>query len=115
MTTARFAISADPIGYSAIEVNGRETTDEVQGFRLESVLGQPTVLTLYASAAGAVEGEGIVQVQSADDPAAIVAFLDKVDPDTWEKAAIAKSDWGNGDLKVLMLDVLKSWARGEAC
>ena len=29
--------------------------------------------------------------------------------------ALDRSDWGNGDMKTLMLDVLNSYARGEPC
>jgi len=114
MSTARIAISTDPVGFSAVEVNGRDVTDEIQGYRLESVQGQPSVVTLYASAAGAIEGEGIVQVQAADTGAAVTEFLSQIDPETLERAAIDRSGMGDGDLTKLMLAVLIDWSQGKA-
>jgi hypothetical protein len=113
VSTARIAISTDAVGFSSVEVNGRDVTDEVQGYRLESVQGQPSVVTLYASAAGAIEGEGIVQVQSGDVGDAVAQFLSNVDPQELERVAIDRSGMGDGNLTKLMLETLSDWARGK--
>ncbi len=114
MASARFYVDVDPVGYSSIEVNGREVTDEVHGFRAESVQGQPTVLTLYASAAGAITGEGIVQVESmpTDLGEHIAEWLGNLDPESVEKAAIDRSDFASS-LTPALFAVLADLARGK--
>jgi hypothetical protein len=105
----RFRIHADPVG-GKVELDGRDVTDRVAGLRLDMAAGEPTVLTLETRGQGGeIEGEGIVQVQSADGAG---AFLAGIDPTTLEKAALERDQWGGGSLAQLMLDQLRDWAAG---
>ncbi len=115
MSTARFAISTDPVGFGEVTVNGEDVTDRVQGFRIESVQGQPSVLTLYSSAAGAIEGEGIVQVESltGDDGEVIATFLANLDPKLVEQKALDRTGWGDATLTSSIFEILTEIARGK--
>lgn len=112
-----FTIKVDPLGYSAVEVNGRDVTSEVQAVRIESALGQPTVLSLFSSAAGTIEGEGIVQVTSGEETGTLeeaARVVSELDPETVERAAIERTHLQpEADLTKLMLDVVADALRGK--
>jgi hypothetical protein len=114
MTTARFTIETDAVGFSRIAINGQDRTKEVSGYRVESVLGQPTVVTLWQSAKGEIQGEGIVYVEphGSED---LAAFVEQLDPEEVEKAAIERDALDpTKSLTQHMLDVVADAARGKA-
>ncbi len=116
MATSKFIIHVDPVGFGEVRVNGRDVTDETTGFRVESVMGQPTILTLYHSGQGALSGDAIVQaVEHHEDEAAVIkAFLSNLDPGVIEKAALERQGWG-GDSTVTaeVFAILAKIADGE--
>jgi hypothetical protein len=106
------AVDVEAIGFSALEVDGEDLLSKVQGFRLESVQGQPTVVTLWLSAKGEVNGEALVHAETPQD---IASFVEQLDPEEIEKAAIERSHMDPGaSLSKLMLDVVADAARGKA-
>lgn len=110
MTTTPFKIQTEAVGFSSVEIDGQDVTERVQGFQTQSVIGQPTVVILHSSGKGPIEGEGIVQVSAGDEAQAVVDFLSRIDPETLEREAISRSDWGEGNLTALALQILQEWA-----
>ncbi len=64
-----------------------------------------------------ITGEGIVDVQgapAADPSAAIVEFLDALDPQAIEQEALNRMGWGDGDNTTkAIIDVMRMLATGE--
>jgi hypothetical protein len=111
--TARFSVHVDPLGYSTITVNDQDVTQHTQGFRVESAIGAPSVLTLFSSARGEIVGEGIVYVQPPSED--LAAFIEQLDPEEVEKKAIERSHMDpESSLTKLMLNVVADAARGKA-
>jgi hypothetical protein len=112
MTTARFTIETDAVGFSRIAIDGQDRTKEVSGYRVESFLGQPTVVTLWLSAKGEVNGDALVHAETPQD---IASFVEQLDPEEVEKAAIERSHMDpEASLTKLMLNVVADAARGKA-
>jgi hypothetical protein len=106
------ALGLEAIGFSALEVDGEDISAKVQGFRLESVQGQPTVLTLWLSVKGEANGDALVH---AETPMDMASFVEQLDPEQVEKAAIERSHLDpSSSLTKLMLDVVADAARGKA-
>jgi hypothetical protein len=112
MPTSRIGMDVEAIGFSALEVDGEDLLSKVQGFRLESVQGQPTVLTLFLSAKGEVNGDALVHAETPQD---IAAFVEQLDPEQVEKVAIQRDDLDpSKSLTAHMLAVIADAARGKA-
>jgi hypothetical protein len=112
--TARFSIQVDPLGYSKVTVNDEDVTERVQSFRVESAIGSPSVLSLFSSAKGEIQGEGIVYVEphGSED---LARFVEQLDPEQVEKAAIERDALDpTKSLTHHMLDVVADAARGKA-
>jgi hypothetical protein len=111
-TTSRVVLDVEAIGFSALEVDGEDMLGKVQGFRLESIQGQPTVLTLWLSVKGEANGDALVH---AETPMDMARFVEQLDPEQVEKAAIERSHLDpSSSLTKLMLDVVADAARGKA-
>lgn len=117
MATSRFAIEVDPVGHALVEVNGQDVTDRVAALRVETQLGQPSIVTLWQSATGTIEGEGIVQVTSGEETGTLeeaARVVSELDPETVERAAIERTHLQpEADLTKLMLDVVADALRGK--
>ena len=114
-TPVPFRICSDIIG-GTVEVDGVDVTPSVGGVRFDMVPGQPNLVTLYTvPGAGTIEGDAIVQVVEqldADPAAAVVEFLESVDPATLEQEALDGHDIARG-LTAAILGRLTAIARGD--
>ncbi len=117
MTTVPFSIQADPVGHSHVEVDGQDITAKVAALRIETQLGQPTVVTLWQSGRGEVSGEGIVQVTSGEETGTLeeaARVVSELDPETVERTAIERTHLQpEANLMKLVLDVVADALRGE--
>lgn len=111
---ARFALNATP-GAHTLTVN-----DQPVDAHSVSLLCQPgdvPLLVVRLLGEGVLEGEGIVQVagpedgtQAVDVKAAVLAWLDQVDPNELERAALDGMGWGTQTLAEAIVAKLRDAA-----
>lgn len=104
--------------YARVEVNGRDVSDQLAGYRLEHVVGQvPTLVLFQLADAGTLEGEGIVHVagELTDEQraGAIVEFLSSLDPEMVDRVAFASMGLGDKGGTAAILETMCRIARGE--
>jgi hypothetical protein len=107
-----FTVSVTPAGSHQIEVNGKDISDSVSGFTIQSRVGQPPTLTLTElGASGSIAAEGIVRVldDRASSKEAILRFLDSISSSRLEKEVLERGDMSES-IMIGVLRVLKDWA-----
>jgi hypothetical protein len=118
MASTKFSLVATPVGLGrcVLDLGGDpvDVLDQVEQGSVHFGDGRPTVLTLHETAAGHIEGEGIVRVvETVDDPAKlIVDFLEKVDPNELHRVAMEGLD-ASTTVSGAYLATLRRWATGE--
>ncbi len=79
-----FRIGAKLNGAAKVELDGQDVSAEISAFTFQSKLGQPPLLTLFLTADGSIEGDGIVRIGGSPTPAdrlqIINDFLQGIDP-----------------------------------
>ncbi|NEW72597.1 hypothetical protein [Streptomyces rhizosphaericus] len=116
-TTRRVAITAQG-GRADIEVDGaRIDPSTVKAYSVSHVAGEHPEVLLHVADRGETHWAGMARVAVADlpDPGpAAAVFLDAIDPEALERAALARPDLGTEpySLTKAMLTQLGEWARG---
>lgn len=100
-----------------VEVDGTDLSRMLHGYTLEQRSGQAPVLVLYAQPhrEGIVfDGMAHVAVADTDPRGAIVEFIENLDAEALENAAIHRDDLGGEryDLTRAMLRQITDWAKG---
>ncbi|MGW3563043.1 hypothetical protein ACWDSL_03910 [Streptomyces sp. NPDC000941] len=103
---------------ATVEVDGEQVDPRVLGaYTITQILGEPAHVLLHVTDGGSNRWSGMAHVSVADgtDPGpAAAVFLDAIDAEELESAALARSDLGTGphSLTKAMLTQLGEWARG---
>ncbi|NUK18279.1 hypothetical protein [Streptomyces lunaelactis] len=110
-----------------ITARGDEATVEIDGERVDAravgaytisqITGEPAHVLLHVTDRGSTQWSGMARVSVADVPdpgPAAAAFLDAIDAEALERAALGRPDLGTGphSLTQAMLTQLGEWARG---
>lgn len=118
-TTAalRVEISAGG-GRADIEIDGsRIDPSAIKAYSVSHLAGERPEVLLYVADRGDTQWSGMARVTVADAPdpgPAAAVFLDAIDPEALERAALARPDLGTqpNSLTKAMLTQLGEWARG---
>jgi hypothetical protein len=108
MTTGPFRIATLPNGTAQVSVGDTDLTGMVVGLILDVRPGQAARLVVELAGDAAVEGVADVSLSRQRD--GFASFLDAIDADELEKAALNGLDWDDGSATQAILDVLKRWA-----
>ncbi|MFE3216113.1 hypothetical protein [Streptomyces antimycoticus] len=117
-TTRRVEITARD-GRADIEIDdARIDPSAVKAYSVSHLAGEQPELLLHVADRGATQWSGMARVAVADlsDPGpAAAVFLEAIDPEALERAALARSDLGTEpySLTKAMLLQLGEWARGH--
>lgn len=105
---AHFTIDLAPAS-ARIDVNGVDVSEGIESVEIAwDRLTVPRVALVLASESVTVRGAGDIAFQSGET---VAAFLDSVDSEELEKAALARADYGTS-LTDVMLNLLKEKANG---
>ncbi|MFI1830711.1 hypothetical protein ACH41E_30380 [Streptomyces sp. NPDC020412] len=105
-------------GHADIKIGGtRIDPSAVHAYSVRHFAGEHPEVLLHVADCGDTRWSGIARVSVADasDPGpAAAVFLDAIDPEALERAALDRSDLGTGpnSLTKAMLIQLGEWARG---
>lgn len=101
-----------------VALDDTDISPHVQGVTIEHRVGQAPVVVLYAHPNAGATFDGLARVAVADqtDPGdTIAAFLQNIDPETLERAALDRHDLESGKRAVTaaILRQLTDWAQGR--
>lgn len=101
-----------------VHLDDQDITRHVQGVTIEHRTGQAPVVVLYAHPNAGATFDGLARVAVADqtDTAeTMAAFLQGIDPETLERAALDRDDLESGKRAVTaaILRQLTDWAQGD--
>ncbi|WP_395371460.1 hypothetical protein OHU45_25755 [Streptomyces tubercidicus] len=105
-------------GRADIEIDGRRIEpNAVKAYSVSHLAGERPEVLLHVADRGHTQWSGLARVAVADlpDPGpAAAVFLDAIDPEALERAALARPDLGTEpySLTKAMLTQLGEWARG---
>lgn len=117
-TTARRVEITAQGGRADIEIDGTSIDPgAVKAYSVSHFAGERPEVLLHVADRGDTRWSGMARVTVADVPdpgPAAAVFLDAIDPEALERAAIARPDLGNEpySLTKAMLTQLGEWARG---
>ncbi|MDX3224560.1 hypothetical protein [Streptomyces sp. ME19-01-6] len=103
---------------ATVEIDGEPVESRVLGaYTITQLLGEPAHVLLRVTDGGSSRWSGMARVSVAGGPdpgPAAAAFLDAIDAEELESAALARSDLDTGphSLTRAMLTQLGEWARG---
>lgn len=108
---SRFSVrSVDPMLPPEVEVDGNPLSGVVEAHVVMSVGELPTLVVKIKGQPEDLVAHGAVYIQP-EGPN--VDFLELVDPDEIEAAALEKMEWGNGSIVKNAIDVLKERAHAN--
>ncbi|MFE2179055.1 hypothetical protein [Streptomyces sp. NPDC059455] len=105
-------------GQATVEVDGERVDPRAVGaYTITQIVGEPAQVLLHVTDHGSDQWSGMARVSVADVPdpgPAAAVFLDAIDPEALERAALARPDLGTEpySLTKAMLIQLGEWARG---
>lgn len=105
-------------GCADIEIGGRRIDPSaVKAYTVSHFAGRPPEVLLHVADRGDIRWSGMARVALTDMPGpgpAAAVFLDAIDPEALERAALARPDLGAEpySLTKAMLSHLGEWARG---
>jgi hypothetical protein len=97
----KITITANPVGYGSIEVDGQDVTNSISGFEVRSKAGEGTEIILYTARPDvSLDLEGAVYIvdSSAQPSEAIelcVALLKELNPEMIQAAVLDELSWGD--------------------
>lgn len=114
-------ISLNAMGKGSVVVGGQDLSSQVYGVEVRAVHGEPTQVALHAGTKGVeFDGPALVTVVKHDDeaasPAAVAAWISRVDPATLEQAVLHRFDLDASKphgLVEAMLRQMVEWAEGK--
>ncbi|MDT9689531.1 hypothetical protein Q5762_14520 [Streptomyces sp. P9(2023)] len=103
---------------ATVEIDGDPVDPRAVGaYTISQIVGEPAHVLMHVTDRGSTRWSGMARVSVADVPdpgPAAAAFLDAIDAQALERAALARTDLGTGphSLTQAMLTQLGEWARG---
>ncbi|MCR8573081.1 hypothetical protein [Streptomyces sp. Isolate_219] len=105
-------------GKADVEIDGKRVDPRAVGaYTITQIVGEPAHVLLHVTDHGSDQWSGMARVSVTDVPdpgPAAAVFLDAIDPEALEHAALARPDLGTEphSLTKAMLTQLGEWARG---